>query len=337
MGIGRGDSSRRVVGLKPVKVAEFERRLRMMKDLMNGRPVEWNEKELELEWAQGAAGDPDVRRRLRAEGARRRGPRRRRRDHPARRPADHPVDHGHGARRPRRRRAATRTRSQCIVCAPSHISDDLADAREQVRWFPAMVSNHVMDLIERYGYDSRDPGRAHRLRQGAEVLRLQGPQPRRRHARRVRHRRDLRPLLRARHAPSRRPRSCEELESVGVDQFNIYLMTQGQERDARGLRRGDHPAVRRRRRLAASLAIRACRETARSLDICRASDGSEGARACRSVSPPGTLSAPAGEASPGPCFRPQTQDRLAVARDQLACTGARALATGRSGSARHLR
>src|SRR5437899_3225357 len=41
---------------------------------------------------------------------------------------------------------------KCIVGAPSHISDDLADAREQVRWFPAMVSNHVMDLIERYGF-----------------------------------------------------------------------------------------------------------------------------------------------------------------------------------------
>ena len=40
---------------------------------------------------------------------------------------------------------------QCIVCAPSHISDDMAEARDQVRWFPAMVSNHVMDLIERYG------------------------------------------------------------------------------------------------------------------------------------------------------------------------------------------
>jgi alkanesulfonate monooxygenase SsuD/methylene tetrahydromethanopterin reductase-like flavin-dependent oxidoreductase (luciferase family) len=43
---------------------------------------------------------------------------------------------------------------KCIVCAPSHITDDIADAREQVRWFPAMVSNHVMDLIERYGYES---------------------------------------------------------------------------------------------------------------------------------------------------------------------------------------
>src|SRR5205085_1172600 len=46
---------------------------------------------------------------------------------------------------------------KCIVGAPSHISDDLADAREQSRWFPAMVSNHVMDLIERYGEDSEIP------------------------------------------------------------------------------------------------------------------------------------------------------------------------------------
>ena len=57
MGIGRGDSSRRVVGLKPVKVAEFEARLRMMKDLMNGRPVEWNEKELKLEWVRDELPD----------------------------------------------------------------------------------------------------------------------------------------------------------------------------------------------------------------------------------------------------------------------------------------
>src|SRR4051794_40957231 len=53
LGIGRGDSSRRVVGLQPVPMAEFERSLVMIKELMNGRPVEWNGKELELTWAQG--------------------------------------------------------------------------------------------------------------------------------------------------------------------------------------------------------------------------------------------------------------------------------------------
>ena len=30
------------------------------------------------------------------------------------------------------------------------VSDDLTKARQQVRWFPALVSNHVVDLITRY-------------------------------------------------------------------------------------------------------------------------------------------------------------------------------------------
>jgi alkanesulfonate monooxygenase SsuD/methylene tetrahydromethanopterin reductase-like flavin-dependent oxidoreductase (luciferase family) len=58
MGIGRGDSSRRVVGLQPVRVAEFERRCAMIKDLMNGRAVQWNDKELELKWVRSEL--PDV-------------------------------------------------------------------------------------------------------------------------------------------------------------------------------------------------------------------------------------------------------------------------------------
>src|SRR5438034_752820 len=49
---------------------------------------------------------------------------------------------------------------KCIVSAPSHITDDIAAAREQVRWFPAMVSNHVRDLIRRYGADGSGVPRA---------------------------------------------------------------------------------------------------------------------------------------------------------------------------------
>ena len=30
------------------------------------------------------------------------------------------------------------------------VSDDLKEARSHVRWFPALVSNHVMDLISKY-------------------------------------------------------------------------------------------------------------------------------------------------------------------------------------------
>ena len=52
MGIGRGASARRVVGLQPVKVADFENRCRMIKELMNGRQVDWNGKQLKLEWVR---------------------------------------------------------------------------------------------------------------------------------------------------------------------------------------------------------------------------------------------------------------------------------------------
>src|SRR5207244_8802150 len=43
---------------------------------------------------------------------------------------------------------------QIQAAAPAFISDDLEAAREQVRWFPALVSNHVVDLLKRY--DAQD-------------------------------------------------------------------------------------------------------------------------------------------------------------------------------------
>ncbi|MEW1719919.1 TIGR03842 family LLM class F420-dependent oxidoreductase [Streptomyces sp. NPDC093109] len=40
------------------------------------------------------------------------------------------------------------------VAAPAYVSDDLAHAREQCRWFGGMVGNHVADLVSRYGEHS---------------------------------------------------------------------------------------------------------------------------------------------------------------------------------------
>src|SRR5205814_5856114 len=37
-----------------------------------------------------------------------------------------------------------------MSAAPIWISEDLSVGREHVRWFPAMVSNHVVDLVSRY-------------------------------------------------------------------------------------------------------------------------------------------------------------------------------------------
>src|SRR4051812_17451851 len=52
MGVGRGDSAVRFIGHQPMKVAEFERSLGMVREFMNGRPVSWNEKDLQLAWVR---------------------------------------------------------------------------------------------------------------------------------------------------------------------------------------------------------------------------------------------------------------------------------------------
>ena len=46
--------------------------------------------------------------------------------------------------------------------------------------------------------------------------------------------------------PEQAAEKLAELESIGVDQFNIYLMTEGQEAHARDIRARDHPALRGR-------------------------------------------------------------------------------------------
>jgi hypothetical protein len=37
-----------------------------------------------------------------------------------------------------------------MAAAPVWVSNDLAVGRDHVRWFPALVSNHVVDLVSRY-------------------------------------------------------------------------------------------------------------------------------------------------------------------------------------------
>ena len=44
-----------------------------------------------------------------------------------------------------------------MSAAPVWVSDDLSVARERVRWFPALVSNHVMDLIRQYKPEDLPP------------------------------------------------------------------------------------------------------------------------------------------------------------------------------------
>jgi probable F420-dependent oxidoreductase len=229
MGIGRGDSSRRVVGLKPVKVAEFEAALRMIKDLMNGRAVTWNDKELKLEWVRKEL--PEIPLYVAGYGPRALGVAGRVGDGVIIQLADPQIIQWimDTARKAAEEEGRDPDALQCIVCAPSHISDDLADAREQVRWFPAMVSNHVMDLIERYGEDSDEIPTAL-----TDYVKARKFYDYKEHSR-----------VGAKHGEFVTDEICDrfcvlgnvaeateklrELEAVGVNHFNIYLMTKGQQ------------------------------------------------------------------------------------------------------------
>ena len=189
MGVGRGDSSVRYVGRKPMKVADFEEALKMVKPFMNGKEVTWNGKQLQLKWVRPEL--PEIEMHVAGYGPKALAVAGRQGDGVIIQLADPDIIQWimDTARKAAEEAGRDPAALKCIVSAPSHISDDLADAREQVRWFPAMVSNHVQDLIDRYGTDgSVDPAGADRLRRGAQVLRLQRALARRREARRVRDR-----------------------------------------------------------------------------------------------------------------------------------------------------
>ena len=152
MGIGRGDSARRYIGQKPVRVAEFEAALRMMKPFMNGEEVTWNEKELHLKWVRPEL--PRIPMWVAGYGPKALAVAGRVGDGVIIQLADPEIIQWimGTARAAAEEAGRDPAELKCIVCAPSHVGP-IEDGREQTRWFPAMVSNHVQDLIDRYGTD----------------------------------------------------------------------------------------------------------------------------------------------------------------------------------------
>jgi probable F420-dependent oxidoreductase len=220
MGMGRGDSARRVIGQAPVTVEHMEQASRDIKDLVEGREIDYGGTPTRLAWSSGhplevwmAAYGPKA---LRCVG--------RSADGLIMQLADpFIVDWSlpyvrEGARQAGRAADAV----QVMSAAPAYVTDDLTHARDQVRWFPALVSNHVVDLVKRYSttelpedltdyiaardhYDYADHGRA-----GAE------------------HASFVTDEVVDRFCVLGRADVCvaklRELESLGVDQFNLYTM-----------------------------------------------------------------------------------------------------------------
>jgi probable F420-dependent oxidoreductase len=229
MGIGRGDSARRYINQKPVTVARFEEALRMIKPFMNGREVPWNDTELQLKWVRPEL--PPIEMHVAGYGPKALAVAGRVGDGVIIQLADPDIIQWimDTARKAAEEAGRDPAELKCIVSAPSHISDDIADAREQTRWFPAMVSNHVKDLIDRYGTDGSvvpqaltDYVLARKFYDYNEHSRVGA-----KHGEFVSD--EICDRFSILGTPEMAIEKLRHLESIGVDQFNIYLMTHGQE------------------------------------------------------------------------------------------------------------
>ena len=226
MGIGRGDSARRTIGYKPVPVAEFERGVAMIRELMNGRPVTWNDKELELLWAKGR---PEIPMYVAVYGPKVLGIAGRHGDGVIIQLADPDIIDWTMTRARRAADEAGRDPDalEPIVCAPAVVSGDMASARDQVRWFPAMVSNHVVDLLSKYDPATLPPSLTSYLERRKFYDYSEHSRKGAKHGEFVDDETCDRFCILG--TPDEHVAKLRTLEELGVTQWNIYLMTDDQE------------------------------------------------------------------------------------------------------------
>ncbi|HSY15357.1 MAG TPA: TIGR03842 family LLM class F420-dependent oxidoreductase [Jatrophihabitantaceae bacterium] len=239
-GIGRGDSAVRTLSGRPSTLATLRESIEVIRELGNGRSVDYNGSTIRLPWASGSRlevwvaaygpkalaltgevgdgfilqlGDPAI--------------------------AEWTIAAVRAAAAAAGRDPAT---VKICVAAPAYVGDDLAHMRDQCRWFGGMVGNHVADIVSRYGQDSSLPAELTGYIAGREGYDYnQHGQAGNTHA-------DFVPdgvidrfcIL----GPvAEHVRRLEELKALGVDQFAVYLQHDGKNETLRAY--GEHviPAV----------------------------------------------------------------------------------------------
>jgi probable F420-dependent oxidoreductase len=225
LGIGRGDSSRRVMGKRPTTIDRLEETVGVIRDLCRGKKIEYDGQPIQMNWTTGQAPPvwvagygPKV---LRAAG--------RFADGIILQFADpHLIKWCLGFVREGAQQAGRDFGGiRVMSAAPAWISNSINTAREKVRWFPALVSNHVVDLISRYkpeelpeeltayvrgrkGYDY-----LHHAEVGSSNAEFVSD--------------DIVDRFSLVGPPEEHIRRLKELSSIGVTQFNIYLMSGDEE------------------------------------------------------------------------------------------------------------
>ena len=225
LGIGRGDSARRVMGKPPTTLARLEEATVLIRDLVQGETVDQDGTDLHFTWTRSERlpvwvagygpkaleltariadglilqlGDPDLIRwfvsQLR-DSARAQG----------RDPSEIKV----------------------MAAAPAHVGDRAA-TRERVRWFPALVSNHVVDLVNRYEPKDLPPALTGYVREREGYDYLHHAEVGSTNAAFVDD--DVVDRFTVIGTVDEHVAKLRELADAGVDQFNIYLMN-GDEED----------------------------------------------------------------------------------------------------------
>jgi probable F420-dependent oxidoreductase len=224
LGIGRGDSARRVMGKPPTTLARLEEATTLIRDLVEGRSVDQDGTDLHLTWTSKdrlpvwiAGYGPkalDLTARI-ADGV-------------ILQLADIDLIRWFvGQLRESAQKAGRDPKEiKVMAAAPAHVGD-IEQCRERVRWFPALVGNHVMDLVNRYEPQDLPPALTGyvRDRSGYDYL----------------HHAEVGSSNAAFVGDEVVDRFCvigsvddhikklKELADSGVDQFNIYLMNGDEE------------------------------------------------------------------------------------------------------------
>jgi probable F420-dependent oxidoreductase len=226
-GIGRGDSAVRVTNGAPTTLATLRESIDVIRELANCRPASYKGTHLQFPWARSsqlevwvAAYGPKALALTGEVG-----------DGFILQLADPDITAWSikAVREAAERAGRDPLALKICVAAPAYVGDDLAHQRDQCRWFGGMVGNHVADIVARYGsggaavpkaltdyiegrqdYDYNEHGRAGNVHttfvpdEIVERFCLLG-------------------------APSDHVARLEELKSLGVDQFAIYLQHDAKE------------------------------------------------------------------------------------------------------------
>jgi probable F420-dependent oxidoreductase len=239
LGIGRGDSSRRVLGKKPTTLAELEDATNRIRQLATGQPVNYEGEEIQLNWAcQNACGamcsgrcdnGPQLPVWIAAYGPKALNLTGRIADGVILQFADPDLIKWCVGFLHEGARQAGRDPSEIKVmaAAPAWVSDDLAYARDRVRWFPALVSNHVVDLIAKYGVENLPPELTHYVKDRAGYDYQKHAEVGSSNSHFVSD--EIVDRFCIVGSVGEHKRRLAELKAIGVDQFNIYLMNGDEE------------------------------------------------------------------------------------------------------------